>query len=212
MTHPRRATPEITEWLARQAWSTAGGRLRLQQHGRRGHARREPDAAQPQGGVRGLLQLVRHDGFLRGGIFAQWGSGVDRSFEDDLKNQPVDGDEDRHAAAPGRAKSTAPTRRWPRCGVAPYRDSWSDLVGTRFWAEGSSGTYRAALARSGVAFYIFGGWEDDFRREGLVAAANLATNPLVRDRAWQHCRNPGFDLLLERTASSTTGSRASPTA
>ena len=190
---------EITEWLARQPWST--GKVGVYGCSNTGDAAMHAVSLMPpslKAVFAGCFSWSKYDGFLRGGIFAQWGSGVDRSFEDDLRNQPVDGDEDRtllRQAAEDHRTNTPLASLWRGM---PYRDSWSDLVGTRFWAEGSSGTYRAALARSGVAFYIFGGWEDDFRREGLVAMANLATNPRKYVIGpWQHCRNPGFDLLVE---------------
>jgi len=32
----------------------------------------------------------------------------------------------------------------------PYRDSWSDLVSSRFWLEGSVSTYQVAIERTGV--------------------------------------------------------------
>ena len=71
--------------------------------------------------------------------------------EDDLRNQPVDGDEDRtllRQASRDHRTNTPLASLWRGM---PYRDSWSDLVGTRFWAEGQLCTYRAALARLGVA-------------------------------------------------------------
>jgi predicted acyl esterase len=48
----------------------------------------------------------------------------------------------------------------------PYRDNWSDIVSSRFWLEGSVSTYQAAVERTDVGIYSFGGWYDDFRREG----------------------------------------------
>ena len=138
------------------------------------------------------------DGFLRGGIFANWGSGVERSVEEDLKNPPVDGDEAgtllRHAVDEHRRNGPL-AAMWR---AMPYRDSWSDFTASRFWLEGSAGSYREATLRSGVALYIFGGFADDFRREGLVAYASLAGLPRkITIGPWGHCRNEGFDLLGE---------------
>ena len=46
--------------------------------------------------------------------------------------------------------------------------------------------------------HIFGGFDDDFRREGLVAFANLAPlKPRLTMGPWLHCRNDGLDLRGE---------------
>jgi len=55
----------------------------------------------------------------------------------------------------------------------PYRNSWSEMAESRFWQEGSVSTYQVSIERSNVGIYSFGGWYDDFRREGLVAFSNL---------------------------------------
>ena len=112
-TAPRRDAYEITEWLARQPWSTGKvGRLRLQQHGRRGHARREPDAAQPKAVFAGCFSWSKYDGFCAVASLPNGARAWDRSFEDDLGNQPVDGDEDRTLLRQV-AEEHASTRRWP---------------------------------------------------------------------------------------------------
>lgn len=79
----------------------------------------------------------------------------------------------------------------------PWRDSWSDLVGSRFWLEASVSTYRDQIQRSGVAIYAQGGWYDDFRLGGLLAVANLSNRDKIVIGPWQHCRNDGFDLFAE---------------
>lgn len=139
-----------------------------------------------------------YDGFLRGGIFANWGAGPERTIEEDLRqNVPVDGSDGaallQQAVNEHRA-NTGIAATWKGM---PWRDSWSDLVGSRFWLEASVSTYRDQIQRSGVAIYAQGGWYDDFRLGGLLAVANLSNRDKIVIGPWQHCRNDGFDLFAE---------------
>ena len=59
----------------------------------------------------------------------------------------------------------------------PFRDSWSTATQSRFWYEGSAGSYLTKINRSGTALYVQGGWADDLRGQGLVAFANLTGDP-----------------------------------
>ncbi|MEK8052733.1 CocE/NonD family hydrolase [Ideonella sp. DXS22W] len=190
---------DVTEWLAAQPWST--GKVGVYGCSNTGDAALHVATRMPpalKAIFAGCFSWSKYDGFLRGGIFANWGAGVERTFDEDLKNPPVDGDESRtllRQAAEEHRDNTPLAALWRGM---PYRDSWSDLVGSRFWLEGSAGTYRDAIARSKVALYVFGGWYDDFRREGLVAYANLPGNPRkLMIGPWLHCRNPDFALLAE---------------
>lgn len=190
---------DITEWLAAQPWST--GKVAVYGCSNTGDAAMHAATLMPPHLVAvfaGCFSFSKYDGFMRGGLLANWGSGVERAVEEDLKNPPVDGDDDKALLrrAVDQHRGNSPLGAMWRS--MPFRDSWSDFVGSRFWAEGSASTYRDQIARSGVALYIVGGWADDFRREGLVAYANLAGNPrkLVIG-PWEHCRNPGFDLLAD---------------
>ena len=192
---------EVTEWLARQPWSS--GKVGVIGCSNTGDAAMHAASYAPpslKAVMAGCFSWNKYDGFLRGGIPAQWGVGPEQPLQAQLRNAaPVDGDDDRtllRQAIEQHRDSTALAAMWRSM---PYRDSWSDIVASRFWLEGSVSTQRDALVRSGAAFYIFGGWQDDFRREGLVAWANLQrSNPtrvLIGD--WLHCRHPGFDMIAE---------------
>lgn len=190
---------DVTEWLAAQPWSN--GKVGVYGCSNTGDAAMHSISKIPphlKAVFAGCFSWIKYDGFLRGGIFANWGSGVERSFEEDMRNPTVDEDKDKsllRQAAEDHRDNTPLSILWRGM---PYRDSWSDLVQSRFWNEGSSGTYRDAVARSKVALYVFGGWLDDFRREGLVAYAGLPGNPRkILIGPWLHCRNPDFDLLSE---------------
>ena len=80
----------------------------------------------------------------------------------------------------------------------PYRDSWSDLVGSRFWIAGSVSTYQTFIEQSNVGIYMFGGFKDDFRRELIVAHSNLHNRSKLLIGPWMHCLSQGFDLFTER--------------
>lgn len=191
---------EVTEWLASQPWSS--GKVGVFGCSNTGDAAMHAASYQPpslKAVFAGCFSWSKFDGFLRGGIPAQWGTGPERSIEDQLKGAaPVDGDADRtllRQAVEQHRDATPLAEMWRGM---PYRDSWSDLVGSRFWLEGSVSTYRDALARGGAAFYVWGGWLDEFRREGLVAWATLQRNPArVLIGPWLHCRSNGFDLLAD---------------
>jgi len=192
---------EVTEWLARQPWSS--GRVGVIGCSNTGDAAMHAASYAPpslKAVMAGCFSWSKYDGFLRGGVPAQWGVGPEQPLEVQLRSAtPVDGDEDRLLLAQAIEQHRDSTPLAAMWRGMPFRDSWSDLVASRFWLEGSVATQRDALQRSGAAFYIFGGWQDDFRREGLVAWANLRrTNPArVLIGPWLHCLHPGFDLVAE---------------
>jgi uncharacterized protein len=109
----------------------------------------------------------------------------------------VDGDEDRALLRQAVEEHRGATGIRAMWSAMPYRDSWSDLVGSRFWLEASISTWRDQIARSGAAIYTQGGWYDDFRLGGLLAFANLPNRSKILIGPWEHCRNDDFDLLAE---------------
>lgn len=192
---------EVTEWLAKQPWST--GKVGVQGCSNTGDAAMHAASYAPpslKAVMAGCFSWSKFDGFLRGGVPAQWGVGPERPLDVQLREaQPVDGDESRALLAQAIEQHRDATPLAEMWRGMPYRDSWSDLTASRFWLEGSVATYRDALRRSGAAFYLWGGWMDEFRREGLIAWANLkGSNPArVVIGPWMHCRHPGLDMLAE---------------
>ncbi len=190
---------EVDEWLARQPWST--GKVGIVGCSNTGVAGMHAITMRPPhllAAFLGCFAWDTYDWTLRGGIFAQWGTGVQRSVEDDLKSKPVDGDDDKVLllqAAQEHQKNTNLAALWHGM---PYRDDFSPLTASRFWSEGSIYSYADQLRQSGVALYITGGWRDDLRRDAWVTFNNW--NPGKRHIVigpWIHCRNPGFDLFAE---------------
>jgi len=188
---------EITEWLAAQPWST--GAIGVYGCSNTGDAAMHVISARPphlKAVFAGCFSWSKYDAMHRGGIFAQWGTGPQRTIEQDMSVEPVDADPDKsllRQAAEEHQKSTNLYELW---NSMPYRDSWSPLVGTRFWSETSVSSYADALSHAGVALYIQGGWHDEFRDQGLIALLNMPGSRILIG-PWTHCLNPDFELLQE---------------
>jgi putative CocE/NonD family hydrolase len=188
---------EISQWLASQPWSD--GNVGIYGCSNTGDAAMHAATMRPpalKAVFAGCFSWHKYDPFRRGGIYAQWGTGPTRTIEQDMNQEPVDGDEDkvllRHAA---EEHQLAPSllELWKSM---PYRDSWSALVASPFWQEGSSANYRDQIRRSGVAVYVVGGWLDELRDQGFIARANVPGARIVVG-PWKHCMNDDFPMLEE---------------
>jgi len=188
---------EITEWLATQPWSS--GAVGIYGCSNTGDAAMHAIAGRPphlRAVFAGCFSWSKYDAMRRGGIFAQWGTGPQRTLEQDMAVAPVDGDADRtllRQAAEEHQRSTNLYEMWKGL---PYRDSYSPLVASRFWAEGSAGSYAAQIRQAAVPLYIMGGWHDELRDQGLITLLNIPGSRILIG-PWTHCMNPGFELLQE---------------
>jgi putative CocE/NonD family hydrolase len=190
---------EITEWLAAQSWSD--GQIGMYGCSNTGEAVMHAIVARPphlKAAFAGCFAWDRYDGHTRGGIIAQYGTGPTRTVEDDMKANPVQGDEDRAQLRQAAQEHLKSTNLLDLMKSMPYRDSWSPLVMAKFWGEVSIGAYLDQLKASKVPLYIQGGWSDDFRTEGLIAQANLPDQARMVIGPWRHCLNNGFDLRAEQ--------------
>ncbi|MCC8059261.1 MAG: CocE/NonD family hydrolase [Clostridiales bacterium] len=85
--------------------------------------------------------------------------------------------------------------RFPRL---PYRDSFSDVTGTRFWIDESASTHLEEINRSDTAVYLIGGWYDVFRRDTVVMYHNLTLPKKMIIGPWYHTRyKKELNLLIE---------------
>jgi uncharacterized protein len=188
---------EVTEWLAAQPWSN--GSIGIYGCSNTGDAAMHAVTIRPphlKAAFAGCFSWSKYDAMHRGGIFAQWGTGPQRTVAEDMSVEPVDADSDRKLlkkAAEEHQRSTNLHELWRGM---PYRDSWSALVGSRFWAEGSISSYANELSASGVAVYIEGGWHDELRDQGLIAFLNVPRARILIG-PWKHCQNGSFELLQE---------------
>ena len=106
----------------------------------------------------GCFSWDKYDGFWRGGIYANWGTGPERTLDQDMTSIPVQGDESKtllRKAAEEHQGATVLTEMWS---AMPFRDDYAPGVGSRFWYEGSVATYRPQILQSGAAIYVQGGW------------------------------------------------------
>jgi putative CocE/NonD family hydrolase len=185
---------EVTEWLAAQDWSN--GVVGIYGCSNTGDAALHAMTSRPphlKAAFAGCFSWNKYDAMRRGGIFAQWGTGPQRSLAEDMTVPPIESDVDRKllsVAAQQHQQSTVLYDLWKSM---PFRDSYSPLVASRFWGEGSASNYADQLRQSGVALYIQGAWNDEFRDQGLVTFLNIpGSRALIGP--WKHCENPGFAL------------------
>jgi putative CocE/NonD family hydrolase len=144
----------------------------------------------------GCFSWHKYDAFRRGGIFAQWGTGPTRTVAQDVAIPPVDGDEGKvllRQAAEEHQKNPSLLELWKGM---PFRDSHSALVGSRFWAEGSTAMYREQIKLANIPLYIQGGWRDELRDQGLNAHLSIPGSRVIVG-PWKHCDSEGFALIEE---------------
>ncbi|MET0337020.1 MAG: CocE/NonD family hydrolase [Caulobacter sp.] len=190
---------EITEWLAAQSWSD--GKVGMYGCSNTGEAVMHAIIGRPpslKAAFAGCFAWDRYDGHTRGGIIANYGTGPQRTVEDDMKATPVQADPERRLLRAAAEEHLRSTNLLELMKSMPYRDSWSPLVMAKFWGEVSIGGYLDQVRQSKVALYIQGGWADDFRTEGLIAQANLPEQARIIIGPWRHCLNTGFDLRSEQ--------------
>lgn len=188
---------ELIDWMAEQPWST--GKVGVYGCSNTGDAAMHAvTVGNPnlKAAWAGCFSFEKYDGFLRGGIFANWGTGPERTLEQVMANTPVQGDEAKvllRQAADSQQGQPPLAEMWRGM---PYRDSWTDATRSRFWYEGSVASYLKAMQRSGAALYVQGGWRDDLRNQGFVTQANMPGSRIIVG-PWGHCENGDFNLAAE---------------
>lgn len=189
---------EVIDWLASQPWST--GQVGIYGCSNTGDAAMHAvTAANPhlKAVWAGCFSWDKYDGFWRGGIYANWGTGPERTLDQDMTSIPVQGDESKtllRKAAEEHQGATVLTEMWA---AMPFRDDYAPGVGSRFWYEGSVATYLPQIRQSRTAVYVQGGWRDDLRGQGLLAFANLAGDKHLVLGPWGHCQADGLDVVAE---------------
>ena len=189
---------ELTEWAAAQAWSN--GKVGVHGCSNTGDAAMHflTNASPKLKAVfAGCFNWDKYSGGLRGGILANWGTGPQSSFEQDMKATPVDGDDERVLLRQAALQHQANTPLLDLWAGMPYRDSVSPLTQSAFWQEGSIGTYLEQVRASRVPVYVQGGWLDDFRGQGPITYANLTQPRKLLIGPWGHCEYDGFDIYAE---------------
>jgi putative CocE/NonD family hydrolase len=188
---------EVTEFLATQAWSN--GAVGVYGCSNTGDAAMHAVSMRPphlKAAFAGCFSWNKYDAMRRGGIFAQWGTGPQRTLAEDMAVTPLATDADRKLLAQAAQEHQQSTVLYDLWKSMPYRDSYSPLVASRFWGEGSVSNYAEQVRQSGVALYIQGAWNDEFRDQGLTTFLNVPGSRVLIG-PWKHCENPGFALSGE---------------
>jgi putative CocE/NonD family hydrolase len=190
---------DITEWLAAQPWSDENiGMFGCSNTGEAVMHALGTASPHLKAVVAGCYSWNKYDGFLRGGILANWGTGPEHPYTDDLTTVRVDGDQEGTLLLEAAKQHQGNTSLYQLWKSMPFRDSWTNLLASRYWMESSASTYRVAMEKSDIPVYSYGGWFDDFRKEAFVAYANLHNPGKVLIGPWEHCQNDGFAMVTER--------------
>lgn len=178
---------EIVQWLARQPYTT--GKVGLIGCSYLGGSAMLVAGAHPPAVKAVFAAATDWDKYTfvrRGGITGQFNTRPDEPSSIDLASVPVDGDPDGSLlkrAVAEHAGNTPMAKLW--YGM-PYRDSMSSYTGTRFWEEVGPYTHKAAM--TGMAWYLWGNWNDEPTEQIILAAANLPAKMIIGPGS--HCEPP----------------------
>ncbi|RZL94760.1 MAG: CocE/NonD family hydrolase [Variovorax sp.] len=189
---------DMTEWLARQPWSS--GQVGMMGCSYVGDAQNNAASLTPpslKAIFPGASSFNRYDFVSRGGLTAQF-----HTRREDLRDLgagtlPVDADPqgmELAEARKGHLKNTAMASIWKDI---PFRDDRSPELQSRFWEETSLSTYRNAVEMAGPVMYRWTGWADEFSAEQFIARANLANVVKLLIGPEGHCRSEQFNLFAE---------------
>ncbi|HVI99857.1 MAG TPA: CocE/NonD family hydrolase [Sphingomonas sp.] len=185
---------EIVQWLADQPYTTGNvGIIGCSYLG--GSAMLVAGARPPalKAVFAAATDLDKYAFVRRGGITAQFNTRPDEPPEIDLASVPVDGDASDVLLKQAVAEHAKNTPMGPLWYGMPYRDSVSPLTGNRFWEEVGPYTHLEALSKPGLAWYLWGNWNDEPTEQIIRAAANLPGKMIVGPGS--HCvPPPQFDI------------------
>lgn len=198
---------DITEWLAKQPWSS--GEVGMWGCSATGGSQMQALTTAPPSLKAVFPMSCEWDVYpfaSAGGVsppsgvptqIMRGGSRVER----DKFAVPVDGDEDRKllTAAIGEHAGNLET-----AGYTPFRDSRAEHFDNPWWLKSSPHTYVDTINRSGIALYLAANWDEGATKYGAPFTFNNVTNPrkLIFGPA-THCdwttvmKDTGFDILVE---------------
>jgi putative CocE/NonD family hydrolase len=190
---------EMTEWFAKQPWSTGeigvAGCSYL--GGSTWHAATMM-APHLKAIAPGCTDFDKYGFVSRGGITAQFNTRPENPGQDFGQGVvPVSSDTDgkqAEAAIAEHLKGTPMAELW--AGMR-YRDDVSPLLGVPFWRESSVATYAKEIERSGVGIFIWGNWLDEGSFEATLAFNNLNNPRKIWMGEWAHCQVGDFPMAIE---------------
>jgi len=188
---------DLTEWFAAQAWCS--GKVGMYGGSYNGGTVAGAVTTAPphlKAVFFGITDFNMYDGWVRGGVM-RYSVGADNPVTDDLLTVPVDADADKTMLKAAVAQHNQNPLMNPMLIALPFRDGWSDVSDSYFWAEVSYSNYLAQIKRSGVAAYVYGGWYDFLRRDTVMSYLNWPNAKKMLIGPWAHGSTAGFDFATE---------------
>jgi uncharacterized protein len=172
---------DITEWLAKQPWSTGNiGMFGVSYEGEiqlriAGTAPPHLKVITPEVSPFDWYWICHPGGTYRPG-FVDYAAGIKRQDEDG-NNGRVDEDTDGNLLAAAIAEHKAKNDYSALNGKMPYRDSPNPVTGRPEWLLRHGGAYSEGIAKSGVAVYHRSGWFAAMRLDQLAWYVNQKSGP-----------------------------------
>jgi putative CocE/NonD family hydrolase len=204
---------EVTEWLARQPWSTGNvgmtGRSYLGITQLFAASRKPPHlkAIFPEMAVFEWYPTIYPGGIYRDDFFEHWQL-LTHQLDNSVKFKwggllfqgvaPVDGPSGRAQRDSAIAAHKANRDVNVMWGAVPYRNSIDKVSGKMIHAERGPATYLTAINSSHVPVYTLAGWFDAFPRDALLWWANLKGPKKLIIGPWFHGQDQGYDVAGER--------------
>lgn len=198
---------DITEWLAKQPWST--GKIGMWGCSATGGSQLQATTTAPPSLKAVFPMSCEFDAYpfgVPGGMAPTQGATrappttVSPALRDQIA-EPIDGDSERTQLR-AAIDSHGPDR--DNLGVMPFRDSLVDAAEEPWWLVSSPHTYLDAINASGVALYLAANWDEAATKYGAFFTFNNVTTPskLIVGPA-SHCawftvqQQTGFDIAVE---------------
>lgn len=191
---------EMTEWFAKQPWSTGAIGVAGCSYlgGSTWHAATMM-APHLKAIAPGCTDFDKYGFVSRGGITAQFNTRPENPGQDFGQGVvPVTSDTDGKQAETAIAEHRKGTPMAELWAGMRYRDDVSPLLGVPFWRESSVATYARQIERSGVGIFIWGNWLDEGSFEATLAYNNLNNPRKLWMGEWGHCEVGDFPMATEQ--------------
>jgi len=202
---------DITEWLAKQSWST--GEIGMWGCSATGGSQMQATTTAPPSLKAVFPMSCEFDAYpfgVPGGMSPEEGptrsppSTVDPATRD-LLAAPVNGDTDREQL---QAAIASHGENLDNLGYMPFRDSIAEQIGVQWWIESSPHTYLDQINTSDTAFYLAANWDEAATKYGVFFTLNNLTRPArLLIGPSQHCAWSGAmqQLGFGKTVQDETG-------
>jgi len=198
---------DITEWLAKQPWSS--GKIGMWGCSATGGSQMQALTTAPPSLKAIFPMSCEWDVYAFGapggmappkGVPTRIIRGASRE-ERDREAVPVDADADRKLLTAAIAEHAD---NLESAGYVPFRDSRAEHYDNQWWLKSSPHTYAETINRSGIALYVAANWDEGSTKYGAAFTFNNVTNPrkLIIGPS-THCnwsegeQQTGFDIVVE---------------